>query len=143
MKLCSNSQLAALLSQPSKITVPSPCAYVVSIIGSETESAVLFPDAPTERGVKHLNELAALIEQGYEAHMVFVIQMQGVRYFVPNYMTYAAFGEALVAAKAQGVQVVALDCTISENSLNINDSVPVKLSSEYEYHSCAFHADCT
>jgi len=93
----------------------------------EENGVVLFPDAPTERGVKHLNELAQCIREGYEAQVVFVIQMSDVRYFTPNNKTHPEFGEALVAAEKAGVKVVALDCAVTENSLNIGNPVEVKL----------------
>ena len=63
------------------------------------DGVVLFPDAPTERGVKHLNELARCIREGYEAQVVFVVQMSDIRYFTPNNITHPAFGKALNAAK--------------------------------------------
>jgi len=94
----------------------------------EEDSVVLFPDAPTERGVKHLNELSMCMGEGYEAMVVFVIQMSNVRYFMPNNKTHPAFGEALVAAEKAGVKIIALDCVVTENSLTIGKSVPVKLA---------------
>jgi sugar fermentation stimulation protein A len=94
----------------------------------EKDNVVLFPDAPTERGVKHLNELAMCIGEGYEAMVVFVIQMSNVRYFTPNNKTHPAFGEALIAAEKAGVKIIALYCVVTENSLTIGNSVPVKLT---------------
>jgi sugar fermentation stimulation protein A len=94
----------------------------------EEDGVVLFPDAPTERGVKHLNELAMCIVEGYEAMVVFVIQMSNVRYFTPNNKTHPAFGEALVVAEKAGVKIVAVDCVVTKNSLTINSYVPVKLA---------------
>ncbi|MCL2336290.1 MAG: DNA/RNA nuclease SfsA [Firmicutes bacterium] len=93
----------------------------------EEDGVAMFPDAPTERGVKHLHELAACIGDGYEAQVIFVIQMSGVRYFTPNNATDQAFGQALAAAEAAGVQVAALDCTVTEQSMVIKGAVPVKL----------------
>ena len=93
----------------------------------EDDGAALFPDAPTLRGVKHLNELAACIQNGYEAQVVFVIQMRGVRYFMPNTKLHSAFGEALTAAKAAGVGVCALDCDVTPDSLEIRGHVPVNI----------------
>lgn len=86
-----------------------------------------FPDAPTQRGVKHLNGLAACVAQGYEAWAVFVVQMEGVDYFEPNWRTHPAFGQALQAAQAAGVKVLALDCRVGEDSLSIRQRVPVRL----------------
>lgn len=96
----------------------------------EENGVVMFPDAPTERGVKHLNELAGCVRDGYEAHAIFIIQMSGVRYFTPNVKTHRLFGEALIAAHKAGVKITALDCELTENSLNVGNSVPVKLTSE-------------
>ena len=94
----------------------------------EENGVVLFPDAPTQRGVKHLRELAACIQEGYEGHIIFVVQMNDVRYFVPNIKTHPAFAEALAEAANAGVSVSALDCAVTENSLTIGKSIPVKLT---------------
>ncbi|MDR1732375.1 MAG: DNA/RNA nuclease SfsA [Synergistaceae bacterium] len=93
----------------------------------ENDGVALFPDAPTVRGVKHLNELIRSLQEGYEAHVVFVIQMKDVRYFTPSVANHPAFCEALAAAKAAGVRITAMDCDVTENSLTIADRVPVKL----------------
>jgi len=93
----------------------------------EDKGIVRFPDAPTERGVRHLNELRACIAEGYEAHVVFVIQMQSVRYFTPNNQMHPAFGDALVAAEEAGVKVLAFDCVVAEDRLTIDQPVPVRL----------------
>jgi len=93
----------------------------------EQDGVVLFPDAPTERGVKHLNELARCVCKGYDAQAVFIIQMNDVRYFTPNNKTHPAFGEALVAAEKAGVTVVALDCVVTPDSMVIRNPVPIKL----------------
>jgi len=93
----------------------------------EENGVVLFPDAPTERGIKHLNELAICVEEDYEALVVFVIQMSNARYFTPNNKTHPAFGKTLVAVEKAGVKIIALDCVVTENSLTIDNSVPVKL----------------
>jgi len=93
----------------------------------EENGVVLFPDAPTLRGVKHLNELVQCVGEGFEAHVVFVVQMKDVLYFTPNNKTHPEFGAALVTAQKAGVRVAAPDCTVTENSLYIGDPVPVKL----------------
>ena len=93
----------------------------------EENGVVLFPDAPTERGVKHLRELAASIGARYEAQVVFVAQMADLRYFTPNDKTHAAFGAALREASAAGVKVVALDCNVTPGSLNISREIEVRL----------------
>lgn len=86
-----------------------------------------FPDAPTQRGVKHLNELTACVADGLEAAVCFVIQMEGMKQFSPNDATHPAFGDALRSAKAAGVQVLALGCRVEPDSLCITHCVPVAL----------------
>jgi sugar fermentation stimulation protein len=92
----------------------------------EENNVVRFPDAPTERGVKHINELCDCIKEGYEAYIVFVIQMRGVSYFEPNDETHKEFGDALRKAKKLGVNIVAVDCEIREDSIEIADYVEVR-----------------
>ena len=91
----------------------------------EDDGVVRFPDAPTERGIKHLNELAESVKQGFEAYVLFVIQMEGVKYFTPNYATHQAFGEALAQAEKAGVKLLAYDCKVTEKSMTLNK--PVKI----------------
>ncbi|MBP3650973.1 MAG: DNA/RNA nuclease SfsA [Clostridia bacterium] len=93
----------------------------------EEDGYVRFPDAPTERGVKHLGELEACVRDGYEAYAVFVIQMEGVKDFAPNWQTHPAFGEALCHAAQNGVQVLALDCHVEVDEMHIQQAVPVVL----------------
>jgi sugar fermentation stimulation protein A len=93
----------------------------------EENGVVLFPDAPTLRGVKHVNELVRCLDAGYDAHAVFVIQMRGVRYFAPNDRTHPAFGDALRAAARAGVRVAALDCRVDAYDMIIGDPVSVRV----------------
>ena len=93
----------------------------------EENGVAMFPDAPTERGVKHLNELVECVKNGYETWVVFVIQMKDVRYFTPNVKTHAVFGETLVAAERAGVKILAFDCEVTEDSLKIGKPVEVRL----------------
>lgn len=93
----------------------------------EEGGVVKFPDAPTERGVKHVRELAALIEDGYKCAVIFVVQMSGKKYFTPNWQTHAEFGEALSKAKAAGVQIYAYECDVAVDSLSIAREISVKL----------------
>ena len=86
-----------------------------------------FPDAPTERGIKHLQELMRAVEEGHRASVVFVIQMEDVVDFAPNDVTHPAFGTALREAAAAGVQVVAVNCRVAPDSLEIIGRVPVVL----------------
>ena len=94
----------------------------------EENGVVLFPDAPTERGVKHVQELCHCLEQGYEAAIIFVVQMSGSRYFTPNRRTHAAFATALEQAAASGVQLMALTCAVTPDSLIINGTLPIHLA---------------
>ena len=95
----------------------------------EEEGVVRFPDAPSDRAVKHLQELEKAVREGYEAYVFFVIQMKGVRYFTPNMDTHPAFCEALKSAKAAGVNILAYDCRVSGDQIEIADPVPVVLES--------------
>ena len=97
----------------------------------EEEGVVMFPDAPTERGVKHLNELARSTRDGYEAQVVFVIQMSDVLYFTPNRKMHPAFAEALASAKNTGVKVAAFDCDVEPDSMTIGKAVEVRLPNLY------------
>ncbi|MFX4263334.1 DNA/RNA nuclease SfsA [Pelotomaculum propionicicum] len=94
----------------------------------EDNGVVRFPDAPTQRGVRHLNELAACVKAGFEAYAVFIVQMKDVFYFEPNWATHRAFGEALRKAAGQGVRVLALDCQVTENSIAAGNSVEVRIT---------------
>ncbi len=93
----------------------------------EEEGVVLFPDAPTERGVKHLKALIHATKAGFDAHAVFVVQMKGVRYFTPNSRTHPAFAQALREAKDAGVTLSAFDCHVTEDSMTIGNPVPILL----------------
>ena len=93
----------------------------------EENNIVRFPDAPTERGLKHVEELAECIQDGYEAYLLFVIQMKDVRKFQPNWNTHHRFGDALKAAREAGVRILAMDCMIGEDFMRIQDPVEVDL----------------
>lgn len=93
----------------------------------EEDGVARFPDAPTERGVRHLRELISCREAGYGAYAVFIIQIKGVRYMEPNWATHAAFGDALRDAARAGVQVLAVDCDVTENSIAAADTVEVRI----------------
>lgn len=86
-----------------------------------------FPDAPTERGIKHLRELERAVAEGHRAAVFFVIQMADVLDFAPNDVTHPAFGEALRHAAAAGVEVAAYDCAVTADTLSIRRPVPVVL----------------
>ena len=93
----------------------------------ERDGLALFPDAPTERGVKHLRELIACRQAGYEAAVCFVIQMAGMTAFSPNDATHPEFGAALRDAHRAGVKVLAVECVAAPESLTMTKAVPVRL----------------
>lgn len=93
----------------------------------EEDGIVRFPDAPTLRGVKHLDELVKAREAGYEAAVCFVIQMENVRWFAPNDETHPEFGQALRRAAQAGVEILAMDCAVTPQSLTMGKSVPIRL----------------
>lgn len=93
----------------------------------ERDGEALFPDAPTQRGTRHLRELAACLEQGYRACVLFVVQMDGIRRFLPNQETDPAFAQALREGAQRGVRVEAASCAVTPESLEIQGKVPVFL----------------
>lgn len=95
----------------------------------EEEGEVRFPDAPSERAVKHIEELIRARKEGYGAYILFVIQMKGVNYLIPNADTHPEFAEALQRAYRAGVNILAYDCHVTPDSLTIADAVPVKFNS--------------
>ena len=103
------------------------CFLEVKGVTLENDGVCAFPDAPTERGAKHLKGLSKAAAEGYGAYVLFVIQMPDVKYLHPNDATDPAFGEALRQAAKSGVQVLSVDCTVTENSMEIRLPVLVKL----------------
>lgn len=93
----------------------------------EKDGVAMFPDAPTQRGVKHINELVNCIEDGYKAYLLLVVQMNGVKYFTPNKDTDPDFYQAIKGASAAGVKVLAMDCIVTPNDMVINKKVEVRL----------------
>ncbi len=93
----------------------------------EEDGVVRFPDAPSERAVRHVEELARAGQDGYRVFVIFVIQMENVKYFTPNTDTHRAFAEALCEAAAGGVEVLAYDCKVTPESLSIRNPVEVRL----------------
>ena len=104
-----------------------PAFMEVKGVTLEKEGNVFFPDAPTIRGVKHLNGLIQAKKDGFETFLLLVIQMKGIRKFYPNDETHKAFGDALRAAAAAGVHILAYDCIVTENSMDMDEKVEVGL----------------
>lgn len=95
----------------------------------EQDGIAMFPDAPTERGVRHLRELESAVRDGFSAIVLFLIQMKGIREFRPNDITHPAFGEALRNAGKNGVKIMAFDSVITPDSITLCSPVPVNLAS--------------
>lgn len=104
-----------------------PAFMEVKGVTLETDGVAKFPDAPTERGVKHLHELVHAVEEGYEAYVLFVIQMKGVYEFRANTATHPEFAKALAEAAGSGVHVLAYDCLVTEDAMIIHKPVTVIL----------------
>ena len=93
----------------------------------EKDGTALFPDAPTTRGVKHINELISAKERGFDCYILFVIQMKEISAFMPNRETHPEFADALLRAKEAGVEILAFDCAVTPKSMVIEDPVEIKL----------------
>ena len=93
----------------------------------EEDNIVKFPDAKTERGVKHINELIEAKKDGYECYILFLIQMNNVLYFTPNNEMHKDLGDALINARNNGVGVLAYDSVVEFNSIIINKEIKVIL----------------
>ncbi len=104
-----------------------PCLLEVKGVTLEQDGVCAFPDAPTQRGAKHLKGLTEAAKAGYGAYVLFVIQMQDVKYLHPNDATDPAFGAALREAAENGVTVIAVDCQVTEDTIVIQNRVPVVL----------------
>lgn len=104
-----------------------PSFLEVKGVTLEEKGIAMFPDAPTERGVKHLHELARAATEGFDAYVLFVIQMKGIDLFTPNVKMHREFALALCQAEAAGVHILAYDCLVREDGFSIHRPVPVKL----------------
>ncbi len=102
------------------------CFIEVKGVTLEDDGVVMFPDAPTERGLKHVEGLIECVKEGYDAYIIFVIQMKGARYFTPNYDTHPEFGYALKKAYEDGVNVLAYDCKVTESSITLDEPVEIR-----------------
>lgn len=99
----------------------------------EENGVVRFPDAPSERAVKHVEELVRAVKDGYEAYVLFVIQMKDVYYFTPNRDTHPEFADALIKAQKDGVHILAYDCKVTEDTIALSEKVPVILENPELY----------
>ena len=103
------------------------CFLEVKGVTLECGGVCAFPDAPTDRGTKHLRKLTALVDEGFGAYVLFVIQMTDVFYLHPNDATDPAFGAALREAAKAGVQVLAMDCVVTPDTMTLQNPVEIKL----------------
>ena len=103
---------------------PDAVAFGVTL---EEDNTARFPDAPTLRGVKHLEELIAAREAGYEAGVCFIVQMAGMDHVEPNDATHPEFGAALRRAADAGVEILALECVVEPGRLTVGRRIPVRL----------------
>ena len=103
------------------------CFLEVKGVTLENDGVCAFPDAPTERGVKHIRGLSRAAREGYGAYILFVIQMPDVKYIHPNDATDPEFGKALREAAASGVNVLAMDCSVTPETMELRLPVLVKL----------------
>ena len=103
------------------------CFLEVKGVTLEQDGVCAFPDAPTERGVKHLQGLTRLAGEGYGAYVLFVIQMADVKFLHPNDATDPAFGAALREAKRRGVEVLAVECAVTPGQMSITVPVEIRL----------------
>ena len=103
-----------------------PCMAEVKSVTLEEDGIARFPDAPTLRGLKHLNGLRQCVREGIPAYIIFVIQMDSVQAFEANRVAQPAFADALRAVKQDGVQVLAYDCHVTPDSLDIANPVPIR-----------------
>ena len=115
-----------------QITTPDGTITYLEVKGVtlEQQGTALFPDAPTERGVKHLQELTRCIENGFCGAVLFVIQMKGIKLFRPHDRMHPAFGEALRQAQKAGVRLYAMDCNVTAGSIEIDSPVAIDLTPE-------------
>lgn len=104
-----------------------PCLLEVKGVTLEMDGMCAFPDAPTQRGAKHLQGLRRAVAEGYEAYVLFVIQMADAAYFRPHFETDPAFAAALAEASNAGVRILAYDCAVTETTMTIRNPVEVRL----------------
>ena len=102
------------------------CFVEVKGVTLEHGGICSFPDAPTERGVKHIRGLMEALDEGYECYIAFIVQMKGMSCFTPNYDTHEEFGVVLEKAYNKGVKILVLDCLIEPNSMKVDCSIPFR-----------------
>lgn len=122
-----SSRFDIFLKKDEKSDIEDSCFIEVKGVTLEADNVAMFPDAPTERGARHLRELAAARSEGYRTMVIFLVQMEGIKYFTPNRAMDAKFAEALKYAYDSGVEVFSYDCRVVENEIVINRKISVVL----------------
>ena len=93
-------------------------------VTKEVDGLCMFPDAPTERGLKHIRGLEACVTEGFEAYVAFIVQMKGMMEFVPDYGIHSDFGHELERAESLGVGIMVYDCVVTEGSMSVDSPLP-------------------
>ena len=124
------SEKTAAAPAPTENETTNPRRVFLEVKGVtlEDNSVVLFPDAPTERGVKHVRELIRCHEEGFETYVLFVVQMERARYFTPNRKMHPQFADALSEAQNAGVQLLAYTCKVTPDEMKIDKELKISLS---------------
>ena len=122
-----SSRFDLFLKRTEQSSKADSCYIEVKGVTLEIDQVAKFPDAPTERGAKHLRELAAARREGYRAIIFFLIQLENTKYFTPNKLMDDQFADALKYAHDSGVEVLSYDCRLSESEIAINRKVPIIL----------------
>jgi sugar fermentation stimulation protein A len=120
-----NSRFDLLLKKTEQSAKNESCYIEVKGVTLEVDGVAMFPDAPTERGARHVREIAEAFEEGYRAAIVFLIQMDNIKYFTPNKLMDERFAEAISYAAAKGVEILAYSCKVDEAEILLDKSVPV------------------
>ena len=121
------SRFDLLLKKTEESEKEESCFIEVKGVTLEIEGTALFPDAPTERGTRHMKELTSARQEGYRAAVIFLVQMENIKTFTPNKLMDGEFSEALAAAHSEGVEVLSYNCRVSEKEIMINEKVEVVL----------------
>lgn len=122
-----SSRFDLLLKKTEFAEKSDSCYIEVKGVTLEKDGIAMFPDAPTERGARHLRELSDARKEGYRAAVIFLVQMEGTRNFTANRLMDSQFAEALTAAGDSGVEVLSYDCRVSRQEIVINKKVEVIL----------------
>lgn len=122
-----SSRFDLFLKKEEHSGIADSCFIEIKGVTLEVDEVAMFPDAPTERGARHVKELVEALEEGYRAAIVFLVQMDNIKHFTPNRLMDSRFAEALSDAASKGVEILAYSCKVSEDEVVLNESIPVFL----------------